>query len=87
MAIALRVHGAVASVAQEGMRRYFPRSEGGSDDQIVPVEAAAEHSVKLLPNAGLKIYQGAPHGIFNDYADALNVGLLSFLTTDQFPAG
>lgn len=59
----------------------------GSDDQIVPIQAAAEHSVKLLPNACLKIYQGAPHGISDGYADALNVDLLSFLTTDQFPAG
>ena len=37
----------------------------GSDDQIVPIKAAAEQSVKLLPKAGLKIYQGAPHGISN----------------------
>jgi non-heme chloroperoxidase len=59
----------------------------GSDDQIVPIKAAAEQSVKLLPKSGLKIYQGAPHGISNGYADALNADLLSFLTTDQFPAG
>jgi len=58
----------------------------GSDDQIVPIPAAAEHSVKLLPNAGLKIHPGAPHGISADYEQALNADLLSFLATDQFPA-
>jgi non-heme chloroperoxidase len=59
----------------------------GDDDQIVPIQAAAEQSVKLLPNAGLKVYHAAPHGISNGYEDALNVDLLSFLTSGQFPAG
>jgi non-heme chloroperoxidase len=59
----------------------------GSDDQIVPVKAAAEQSVKLLPKSALKLYQGAPHGISSDYEQALNADLLSFLTTDRFPAG
>jgi non-heme chloroperoxidase len=58
----------------------------GDDDQIVPIHAAAEQSVKLLPHAGLKVYHGAPHGISNGYEDALNADLLSFLTTGQFPA-
>ncbi|MBV9793981.1 MAG: alpha/beta hydrolase [Actinobacteria bacterium] len=57
----------------------------GDDDQIVPIQAAAEQSVKLLPNAGLKVYHGAPHGIANGYEDALNVDLLSFLSTGHFP--
>jgi non-heme chloroperoxidase len=58
----------------------------GDDDQIVPIHAAAEQSVKLLPHAGLKVYRGAPHGISNGYEDALNADLLSFLTTGRFPA-
>jgi non-heme chloroperoxidase len=59
----------------------------GDDDQIVPIQAAGEQSVKLLPNAALKVYHGSPHGISADYERALNTDLLSFLTTDQFPAG
>src|SRR5674476_963038 len=35
----------------------------GDDDQIVPIGAAALRSSKLVRNATLKIYPGAPHGI------------------------
>ena len=33
----------------------------GDDDQIVPIGAAALRSSKLVKNATLKIYAGAPH--------------------------
>jgi 1,4-alpha-glucan branching enzyme len=35
----------------------------GDDDQIVPIGAAALRSSKLVKNATLKIYPGAPHGL------------------------
>ena len=35
----------------------------GDDDQIVPIGAAALRSSKLVRNATLKIYAGAPHGL------------------------
>jgi non-heme chloroperoxidase len=35
----------------------------GDDDQIVPIGAAALRSSKLVKNATLKIYAGAPHGL------------------------
>jgi non-heme chloroperoxidase len=35
----------------------------GDDHQIVPIQAAALKSVKIVPNATLKIYRGAPHGL------------------------
>jgi len=35
----------------------------GDDDQIVPIGASAMLSSKLVKNAELKIYKGAPHGI------------------------
>jgi non-heme chloroperoxidase len=35
----------------------------GDDDQIVPIAASAQLSAKLLKNATLKVYQGAPHGL------------------------
>jgi non-heme chloroperoxidase len=58
----------------------------GGDDQIVPIKASGEQSVKLLPHSALKVYPGAPHGISADYQRELGADLLSFLKTDQFPA-
>jgi len=51
----------------------------GDDDQIVPIEAAALHSSKLVRNAILKIYHGAPHGLPSTHKDRLNADLLEFL--------
>jgi non-heme chloroperoxidase len=53
----------------------------GDDDQIVPIAAAAFKSAKLVLNAELKIYQGAPHGLPTTLKDRLNRDLLEFLTT------
>jgi len=51
----------------------------GDDDQIVPIGAAALRSSKLVRNATLKIYPGAPHGLADTHKDQLNADLLSFL--------
>jgi non-heme chloroperoxidase len=51
----------------------------GDDDQIVPIGAAARESVKLVPNATLKVYPGAPHGLPTTMAATFNADLLSFL--------
>lgn len=51
----------------------------GDDDQIVPIGAAALQSVKLVKNAVLKVYEGAPHGIANTHKDKLNADLLAFI--------
>jgi non-heme chloroperoxidase len=51
----------------------------GDDDQIVPIGAAAIAAAKLVKNATLKIYPGAPHGLTNTHKDQLNLDLLSFL--------
>lgn len=53
----------------------------GDDDQIVPIEAAALGSAKLVKNATLKIYPGAPHGLMDTHKDQLNADLLAFLKT------
>lgn len=50
----------------------------GDDDQIVPIGAAALASAKLVPNATLKVYPGAPHGITDTHKDQLNADLLEF---------
>jgi len=51
----------------------------GDDDQIVPIAAAALRSSKLVKNATLKIYAGAPHGLACTHKDKLNADLLAFL--------
>jgi non-heme chloroperoxidase len=50
----------------------------GDDDQIVPIAASAPLAAKLVPNAKLKIYQGAPHGLPSTHKDRLNADLLEF---------
>ncbi len=51
----------------------------GDDDQIVPIAAAAEKSIKLVKQGTLKVYPGAPHGIHGDYQDELDRDILAFI--------
>ena len=53
----------------------------GDDDQIVPIGAAALQSSKIVKDATLKIYPGAPHGLAQTtaYKDEFNTDLLNFL--------
>ena len=50
----------------------------GDDDQIVPIQAAGIASAKLVKNATLKVYPGAPHGITDTHKQQLNADLLAF---------
>jgi non-heme chloroperoxidase len=50
----------------------------GDDDQIVPIADAAMLSVKLVKNARLEVYKGAPHGLCSTMKDRLNADLLAF---------
>ena len=49
------------------------------DDQIVPIVAAAAKSIKLVENATLKVYPGAPHGLTGAHEQEFNADLLAFL--------
>jgi len=51
----------------------------GDDDQIVPIAAAGMRSAQIAPNAMLKVYAGAPHGLPITLADRLNQDLLGFI--------
>ncbi|WP_426612805.1 alpha/beta fold hydrolase [Bradyrhizobium sp. McL0616] len=51
----------------------------GDDDQIVPIADSALLSSKLIKAATLKIYPGAPHGLFATHKDQLNSDLLAFI--------
>jgi non-heme chloroperoxidase len=50
----------------------------GDDDQIVPIGASAMLSSKLIRNARLEIYKGAPHGLCSTLKDRVNADLWSF---------
>ena len=51
----------------------------GDADQIVPIADSAYLSAKLVPNATLKVYPAAPHGLATTHKDQLNADLLTFL--------
>jgi non-heme chloroperoxidase len=51
----------------------------GDDDQIVPIDNSGRKSVKIIKNASLKVYPGAPHGMCTTEADKVNADLLEFL--------
>jgi non-heme chloroperoxidase len=53
----------------------------GDDDQIVPIGASALLTAKIVKNAVLKIYPGAPHGMCSTLKDQVNKDLLAFLQT------
>ena len=51
----------------------------GDDDQIVPIAAAGEKTAKIVKNATLKVYPGAPHGLAETEADKFNSDVLEFI--------
>ncbi len=51
----------------------------GDDDQIVPIDAAGRASAKLIANARLLVYSGAPHGLTDTHKERLNQDLLRFI--------
>jgi len=46
---------------------------------IVPIGASAILSSKIVKNATLKVYKGAPHGMCTTLKDKVNEELLSFI--------
>jgi non-heme chloroperoxidase len=55
----------------------------GSDDQIVPIAASALLSSKIVKNATLKVYDGAPHGLPSTLKDRLNADMLEFVLANR----
>src|SRR5439155_20971226 len=51
----------------------------GDDDQIVPIGASALLAAKIVKNAELKVYKGAPHGMCTTLKDQVNAALLEFI--------
>ena len=51
----------------------------GDDDQIVPIADSAMLSSKIIKNAKLVVYKGAPHGMCTTLKDKVNKELLAFI--------
>jgi non-heme chloroperoxidase len=51
----------------------------GDDDQIVPIDASARESARIVKDATLKVYPGLPHGMCSTHKDVINNDLLAFL--------
>src|SRR6266702_4189508 len=51
----------------------------GDDDRIVPIADSALLSSKIIKDAELVIYEGAPHGMCTTLKDRVNAELLSFI--------
>lgn len=51
----------------------------GDDDQIVPIADSALLSSKIIKNATLKVYKGAPHGLCTTHKQQVNKDLLAFI--------
>jgi len=50
----------------------------GSDDQIVPIDAAGKASAAIVKHAKLIVYEGAPHGLTDTHKDRFNADFLAF---------
>lgn len=55
----------------------------GDDDQIVPIDDSARLSVKIVKDATLKVYPGAPHGMCSTHKDQVNADLLAFIKGEK----
>jgi non-heme chloroperoxidase len=51
----------------------------GDDDQIVPIAGSALLSAKIVKQATLKVYKGAPHGMCTTHKDQVNEDLRDFI--------
>ncbi|MGF7162243.1 non-heme chloroperoxidase [Rhodoligotrophos appendicifer] len=51
----------------------------GDDDQIVPIAASALLSHRIIKDAKLVVYEGAPHGMCTTLKDRVNDELLAFI--------
>lgn len=50
----------------------------GDDDKTVPFESSGKLTAQAIKGAELKVYEGAPHGLFYTHREQLNRDLISF---------
>lgn len=72
------------ALSRTDFRSELPRLDlpvlliAGTLDASAPLGLTAEASARLLPNATLRVYDGAPHGMFITHAARVNRDLLEF---------
>lgn len=52
----------------------------GDNDASAPIELTGRAAAALIPKAELRVYEGAPHGLFLTHKDRLNADLAGFIT-------
>ena len=50
----------------------------GDKDVSGPIDLTGRKTAAMIPGAQLKVYEGAPHGLFVTHIDRLNADLLEF---------
>jgi non-heme chloroperoxidase len=50
----------------------------GDADATVPIAASGKRAAEMIPQAQLKIYPNAPHGLFYTHRDELNRDIAAF---------
>lgn len=51
----------------------------GTADKSAPLELTGRKTARLLPGSQLKVYEGAPHGLFITHLERVNRDLLAFI--------
>jgi pimeloyl-ACP methyl ester carboxylesterase len=51
----------------------------GDKDTSAPLELTGRRTAELIPHAALKVYEGAPHGLFVTHIARLNADLAAFV--------
>ena len=51
----------------------------GTKDVSAPLALTGQPTAQLVPGAELKVYEGAPHGIFVTHLERVNQDLLRFM--------
>ena len=57
----------------------------GSHDQVVPIDTGGRASARIVKDATLEVYPGAPHGVTETHKDQLNADLLGFVQERASP--
>jgi pimeloyl-ACP methyl ester carboxylesterase len=51
----------------------------GDKDVSAPIDLTGRPAAALIPKAQLRVYEGAPHGLFLTHKDRLNADLVGFI--------
>ena len=51
----------------------------GKADETVPIDASAEETIKIVPQAEYVVYDDAPHGLFYTHKNRFNEEIISFV--------